>query len=89
MSDTIPHSIQPITDGASLAGVVKSARQCQGLRQADLALAAGVSPQFLSALENGKATVRLDSVLAVLAALNLDLCVAGIPNADEDTLNHA
>ena len=88
MSDTIPHSAQPVTDGASLAAVVKSARLSQGLRQVDLALAAGVSPQFLSALENGKATVRLDRVLAVLAALNLDLCIAGLLDAGGDAPDH-
>ena len=88
MSDTITHSTQPVTDGASLAAVVKSARLSQGLRQVDLALAAGVSPQFLSALENGKATVRLDRLLAVLAALNLELCIAGLPDAARGALDH-
>ena len=88
MSDPVPHSTQRVTDGVSLAVAVRTARQSQGLRQADLALAAGVSPQFLSALENGKATVRLDRVLAVLAALNLDLCVAGLPDADGGAPDH-
>lgn len=44
-----------------------------GLRQDELAALAGVSPRFVHTLEQGKPTVRLDKMLAVLRQLGLDL----------------
>jgi len=58
---------------ALLGRVVRSVRRAQALTQADLALAAGVSTPFLSALENGKLTVRLDVLVRVLDALNISM----------------
>jgi len=43
------------------------------LDQAELADLAEVSERFVYALENGKRTVQLDKVLAVLSALGLHL----------------
>jgi HTH-type transcriptional regulator / antitoxin HipB len=43
------------------------------LRQDELADLAGVSERFVYALENGKRTVQLDKVIAVLSALGLHL----------------
>lgn len=56
--------------------VVRQARLDQGLRQAQLAAAAGVGVRFLVELERGKPTVRLGKVLAVLDALGCRLEVA-------------
>jgi HTH-type transcriptional regulator/antitoxin HipB len=44
-----------------------------GLHQDELAALAGVSTRFVHTLEQGKPTVRLDKVLAVLGQLGLDL----------------
>lgn len=49
--------------------VIRQARLAQGLRQDQLAAAAGVGVRFLVELERGKPTVRLAKVLAVLDAL--------------------
>src|SRR5215469_14045114 len=46
-----------------------------GLRQDELAALSGVSTRFVHTLEQGKPTVRLDKVLAVLGQLGLDLVV--------------
>jgi len=54
---------------------VRQARLAQGLRQDQLAAAAGVGLRFLVELERGKPTVRLDKVLAVLSALGCRLDV--------------
>jgi y4mF family transcriptional regulator len=59
--------------------VVRQARLAQGLRQDQLAAAAGVGLRFLVELERGKPTVRLDKVLAVLSALGYRLDVAPPP----------
>jgi y4mF family transcriptional regulator len=44
-----------------------------GLHQDELAALAGVSTRFVHTLEQGKPTLRLDKVLAVLGQLGLDL----------------
>jgi HTH-type transcriptional regulator/antitoxin HipB len=54
-----------------LARTVRATRQELGLTQDDLALASGTGRRFIGDLENGKPTVRLDAVLAVVAALGL------------------
>ena len=54
---------------AEIGRIVRAARRAQGLRQDQLAGAAGVGVRFLSELERGKTTVRLAKVLAVLDAL--------------------
>ena len=55
---------------------VREAREGLGLRQDELALAAGVSTRLVHQIETGKATSRLDGVVRVLAALGLTLEVA-------------
>jgi len=56
-----------------LAGEVRTRRKELKLRQDQLAELARVSERFVYALENGKPTVQLDKVLAVLNALGLHL----------------
>ena len=66
-------------DGVSKVGVstfataVRSRRQQLRLRQDEVADLAGVSERFVYALENGKQSVQLDKVAAVLFALGLHL----------------
>jgi len=64
-----------------LGAVVRQARLAQGLRQDQLAAAAGVGVRFLVELERGKPTVRLAKVLAVLDALGCRLEVSAPPGA--------
>lgn len=63
-----------MTTISHFAATIKSSRKALGLRQEELAAAAGVGRRFPIELEAGKPTVRLDKTLAVLAALGLD-CV--------------
>lgn len=56
---------------------VRKARKALGLRQDELAAAAGVGLRFLVELERGKPTVQLGRTLQVLDAVGLDLRVAG------------
>jgi HTH-type transcriptional regulator/antitoxin HipB len=56
-----------------LGRAVRQARRDRGLTQDDLALASGTGRRFVFDLEHGKRTVRLHSVLAVLAALGLSV----------------
>lgn len=54
---------------------VRTERERLELRQDELALAAGVSARVVHQIENGKATSRIDSLVAVLDALGLTLAV--------------
>ena len=67
-----------------IGAVVRQARLAQGLRQDQLAAAAGVGLRFLVELERGKPTVRLAKVLAVLNALGCRLEVTPPPTGRSD-----
>jgi y4mF family transcriptional regulator len=58
-------------DARSIGARVRRAREELGMRQDELALAAGVSTRAIHQIENGKPTSRLDTVFPVLAALGL------------------
>lgn len=60
-------------EAGSLGVEVRARRRTLGLRQEELAELSGTSVRFVRELEHGKATVRLDKVLAVLDALGLVL----------------
>jgi y4mF family transcriptional regulator len=59
------------TGAQSIGARVRRAREQLGMRQDELALAAGVSTRAIHQIENGKPTSRLDTVFPVLAALGL------------------
>lgn len=56
-----------------LAAEVRKRRLNLGLTQQDLADMAGVSERFVRFVEQGKPSVQLDSLTAVLATLGLEL----------------
>lgn len=58
--------------------IVRQTRLARGLRQDQLAAAAGVGLRFLVELERGKPTVRLDKVLAVLQDTTRDAHAPGL-----------
>ena len=60
---------------AEIGAVIRDTRKAQGLRQPELAAAAGVGLRFLVELERGKPTAQLGKVLAILAALGCDLSI--------------
>jgi HTH-type transcriptional regulator / antitoxin HipB len=53
----------------ALGKLIREVRTAQGLRQEQLAAAAGVGVRFLVELERGKPTAQLGRALQVLAAL--------------------
>jgi y4mF family transcriptional regulator len=58
---------------------VRKTRRALGLRQDELAGAAGVGLRFIVDLEAGKPTAQLGKALAVLDALGCDLIIATPP----------
>jgi HTH-type transcriptional regulator / antitoxin HipB len=67
----------------ALGATVRTHRERLGLRQDELALAAGVSTRVVHQIENGKPTSRLDSIVPVLDALGLSLAIEGQPQRIE------
>lgn len=64
-----------VAEARSIGVSVRQAREELGMRQDELALAAGVSTRAIHQIESGKPTSRLDTVFPVLAALGLKLRV--------------
>lgn len=73
---TPENSVTGVATTKDLGLYIRNARKTMNLQQADAALLCGVGVRFLSDLENGKETVRLGSVLKVIAGLGLALAVA-------------
>ena len=66
---------------AEIGDVIRTARKAAGLRQYELAGAAGVGLRFLVELERGKPTAQLGKMLQVLQALGCTLDVVPPPEA--------
>ena len=64
-----------IRSNQDLGAAIRLARKQQNLRQVDVAQKASVRQALVSDIENGATTAKLDTVMRVRAALNLDLSV--------------
>jgi y4mF family transcriptional regulator len=62
-------------DSNQLGQIVRHERKAQGLRQAELAAAAGVGIRFIVDIEAGKPTLQLEKALHVLATLGCDVTI--------------
>ena len=60
---------------AAIGAAIRLARKASNLRQVDVARKASIRQALVSDIENGATTARLDTVIRVLAALDLDLSV--------------
>jgi HTH-type transcriptional regulator/antitoxin HipB len=64
-----------IRNNKEFGEAVRRARLKQKLRQVDLARKASVRQALISELENGTTSAKLDTVIKVLAALDMDLSI--------------
>lgn len=72
----------PARATAEIGEAVRGARREQGLRQEELALAAGISTKTLHNVESGTSGMRIDTVLRLLRVLGLGLeIIARAPSA--------
>lgn len=62
-----------ISSAEDMGRIIKQKRKEDGLTLEEAAAVCGVSYAFLSTLENGKETVRLNKVLQVLHCLGIEL----------------
>ena len=68
---------------SNLGTVIRQHRKLAGLSQLELAQLAGVGKTVVFDVEAGKATVRMATLLRILAALNIELVWRG-PLAERD-----
>ena len=73
----MPHPPVPVRSAADVGAALRRLRKEQRLTQAHAAGLSDVGIRFLSELENGKPTVRLETLLRVLAAYGVELCIRG------------
>ncbi|MHB1240903.1 MAG: helix-turn-helix domain-containing protein [Gammaproteobacteria bacterium] len=64
-----------IRSNQDLGAAIRLARKQQNLRQVDVAQKASIRQALVSDIESGATTAKLDTVMRVLAALDLDLSV--------------
>lgn len=61
----------PLTSVLEAGIAIRTLRKRAGIRIDDFAITAGVSKQFMTDLENGKATVQMGKVLQLLQRLGI------------------
>lgn len=59
-----------------IGNIVQRARKKQGLNQTELGTKAGLRQETISLIETGNPAARIETVLAVLAALDLEFRIA-------------
>lgn len=74
----------PLTSVQDAGVAIRTLRKRAGIRIDDFALTAGVSKQFMTDLENGKATVQMGMVLSLLQRLSLRVSL-DLPDAAVDS----
>lgn len=67
-----------------IGNLIRRARKKQGLSQAELGERAGLRQASISLLESGNPAIRLDNLLSVLVALDLDM---NIGNRSQSSLS--
>lgn len=88
----LDNKIEYLTKGlfylmSDIGDFIKKKRKENKLRQADLALYAGVSTKFLNELEGGKETLKMDKVNQVLHLFHCQLGVVCIEEEKEAESN--
>ncbi len=69
---------------STVGGFVRERRKANRMTQAELAALAGVGQRFVSELESGKPTMRLDATNRVLAVFGMELGVVPRPRSEHD-----
>ena len=70
-------TLTPTTSIAAIGATLRLLRKSQGLTQVEAAGLTGVGVRFMSELENGKPTVRLETLLRVLRGYGLQFQLVG------------
>ncbi|MEA3410367.1 MAG: helix-turn-helix domain-containing protein [Pseudomonadota bacterium] len=73
-----------VRNNKDLGEAIRRARKSKDLRQVDVARRASMRQALVSELENGATTAKLDTVIRVLAALDMDLSIVPRRKAEFD-----
>jgi len=65
-----------IRSAKEFGAAIRLARKKQDMRQVDVAQKASIRQAIVSDLENGVAAAKLDTVLRVMAALDMDVSIS-------------
>lgn len=65
---------------------MREARKAKNLTQSDLASLSGVWQETISRIENGSCGTKLETIFALIAALDLELTVTERSKGDSDRL---
>jgi HTH-type transcriptional regulator / antitoxin HipB len=63
-------------DPRQLGNLIRRARKRQAISQGALGAKAGLRQETISLIENGNSAAKIETILAVLAALDLELRIA-------------
>jgi HTH-type transcriptional regulator/antitoxin HipB len=66
-----------------IGNIIRCARKKQGLNQTELGQKAGLRQETISLIENGNPATKIETLLAILSALSLELQI--IPRSTEWT----
>ncbi len=73
-----------IRNNQDFGSIVRSARKHKKFRQVDVARLASVRQALISDIENGVTSANLNTIIHVLAALDLDLAIVNRRQSDFD-----
>jgi HTH-type transcriptional regulator/antitoxin HipB len=73
-----------IRNSKELGAAIRKARLSKKLRQIELARKASMRQALISDLENGTGSATLDTMLKILAALDLDISIVSRKKAEFD-----
>lgn len=62
-------------DSKQLGNLIRGARKAIGLSQAELANRAGLRQETISLIETGSTSTRIDTLMRLMAALDLEISV--------------
>lgn len=79
----------PIGDMVTLANLIRASRLAQGFTRDELASATGLSPKFITHVENAKPTAQFGKVMLLLRELGISLFARAFVPIPEKTASKA
>jgi HTH-type transcriptional regulator/antitoxin HipB len=70
----------------NIGHAIREARKAKNLTQSDLASLSGVWQETISRIENGSGGTKLETIFALIAALDLELTMTERSKGDSDRL---
>ena len=75
-------------DPKQIGNVIRRTRKKQGLSQSDLGSKAGLRQETISLIESGHPSAKLETLLAILAALDLEFRIGARSKGSEQEIEN-